>query len=226
MIGRMKVLKLLLLFFSFVFFSCASIPKEAPVLSEQLGKEINSLEGSHIRLVESFFELKRKNLRTFLEEKWLPEYAERFFAKPAIQQMWEQVSETGAEEDRLMFLLVTAPELQADINEQYQQTIEPLNQLERALKNALQEKYRDAMSINNTLTSFLVSAAEVDENRQRYLDMAGLTEDKISAAIDQTESLTSELLMKALDADAKLKGAENNIEDYKNKINDIIQKIK
>lgn len=222
----MKSIRILLLLLPFGLFSCASIPKEAPVLSEQLGEEINNLEGSHIRLVESFFELKRKNLRTYLEEKWLPEYAETFFAKPDIQQMWERVSAEGAEEDRLMFLLVTAPELQADINKQYQQTIEPLNQLERALKKSLQEKYRNAMSINNTLTSFLVSAAEVDENRQRYLDMAGFTEDKISAAIDQTESLTSELLIKALDADAKLKGAEDNIEEYKKKINDIIQKIR
>lgn len=222
----MRRIKIFLLLLPFGLFSCASIPKEAPALSEKLGEEINNLEGSHIRLVESFFELKRKNLRTYLEEKWLPQYAERFFAKPDIQQMWEQVSETGAEEDRLMFLLVTAPELQADINHQYQQTVEPLNQLERALKNALHEKYRSARSINNTLTSFLVSAAEVDENRQRYLNMAGLTEDKISAAIDKTESLTSELLIKALDADSKLKGAEGNIEEYKKKINDIIQKIK
>lgn len=222
----MRINKLLLLLLSLGLFSCASIPKEAPVLSEKLGEEINNLEGSHIRLVESFFELKRKNLRTFLEEKWLPQYAERFFAKPEIQQMWEQVSATGAEEDRLMFLLVTAPELQADINHQYQQTIEPLNQLERTLKNALHEKYRNARSINNTLTSFLVSAAKVDENRQRYLNMAGLTEDKISAAIDQTESLTSELLIKALDSDSKLKGAEDNIEQYKKKISNLIQSIK
>lgn len=222
----MKAFKLILFFFSFMLFSCVSIPKEAPVLSEQLGKEINNLEVSHIRLVESFFELKRKNLRTYLEEKWLPQYAERFFAKPDIQEMWEQVSATGEEENRLMFLLVTAPELQADINNQYQQTIEPLNQLERALKSALQEKYRRARGINNTLTSFLISAAEVDENRQRYLNMAGLTEDKISAVIDQTDSLTSELLFKALDADSKLKGAEDNIEEYKKKISNLIQSIK
>lgn len=222
----MRINKLFLILLSAGLISCASIPKEAPVLSEQLGKEINNLEGSHIRLVESFFELKRKNLRTYLEEKWLPQYAESFFAKPDIQEMWEQVSATGEEENRLMFLLVTAPELQVDINNQYQQTIEPLNQLERALKSALQQRYLRARSINNTLTSFLISAAEVDENRQRYLNMAGLTEDKISAAIDQTESLTSELLIKALDANSKLKGAEDNIQDYKKKINNIIENIK
>ena len=222
----MTTFRLLLFLLSLSLFSCASIPKEAPVLSEKLGEEINNLEGSHVRLVESFFELKRKNLRTYLEEKWLPQYAERFFDKPDIQQMWERVSTTGAEEDRLMFLLVTAPELQADINKRYQETIEPLNQLERALKNALQEKYLRARSINNTLTSFLVSAAEVDENRQRYLNMAGLTEDKISEAIDQTEELTSELLIKALGADSKLKRSEDNIDEYKKKINNLIQTIK
>lgn len=173
-----------------------------------------------------FFELKRYNVRNYLERVWLPLYAETFFGKPDIKQMWEHVSSKGSETDRLMFLLTTAPVLQADINRQYQNSVEDLNRLERELKRALQDKYFNAKSINNTLTSFLVSASEVDENRQRYLDMAGLTQDKIGEVIEQTNIITSKFLEKAVNADKNLEGAEENLQEYSKKLRALIQNLK
>lgn len=222
----MKIIKFLLPTLCFGLLSCASIPKEAPLLSEQLGKEISEIESSHLRLVESFFELKRKNVRDYLEQVWLPMYAETFFGNPNIKQMWEQVSSEGSETGRLMFLLNTAPELQADINRQYQNSVEDLDRLERELKKALQEKYLNARSINNTLTSFLVSASEVDQNRQRYFNMAGFTQDKIGAVIEQTDLITSNFLQKAVDADKNLEGVEENLQEYGKKLKSLIQNLK
>lgn len=222
----MKYIHLFLTLLVFSFSGCASIPKEAPLLSEQLGKEVSELESSHFRLVTSFFDLKRKNVRDYLDRVWLPLYAETFFNKPDIKEMWERVSSAGSEKDRLMFLLTTAPILQADINRQYQNSVQDLDLLERELKEALRQKYSNARSINNTLTSFLVSAAEVDQNRQRYMNMAGLTEDKIGAVIEQTEILTSKFLQKAIDADKKVEGAEENLAEYGEKLRSLIQKLK
>lgn len=102
---------------SLFLLSCASIPKEAPILSQNLGIEVQELESSHFQLVEVYFDLKRQNARDYLQKVWLPKYAENFFSKPAIKEMWEMVATTGSEKDRLMFLLVTAPELQSDIDE-------------------------------------------------------------------------------------------------------------
>ena len=214
------------LLLSLFLLSCASIPKEAPLLSEELGQEIAELESSHLGLVESFFELKRKNIRNYLDEVWLPEYARAFFSNPDIRNVWEQVASTGSEEDRLMFILTTAPELQADINEQYQRSVAELNLLEKELKNVLREKYLNTRSINNTITSFLVSASEVDENRQRYLNMAGFTENKIGAVIDEAEALTLNLVNRAVDADNKLATAEEHLQEYGEKIRSLIQKLK
>lgn len=222
----MKVFKLLLLIFSCGFFSCASIPKEAPVLSEQLGQEITELEKSHFSLVDSFFELKRKNVKNYIENVWLPLYAKNFFEEPGIRKVWEQISNLGSEEDRLKFLLKTAPQLQADINAYYEASVVNINRLEKKLKEALREKYTNARSVNNTLTSFLSSASEVDENRQRYLNMTGLSSDKIEAAIDQTEVLTAKFLKGALEAEDKLEGAEEKLQDFNNGINNLINKIK
>lgn len=210
---------------SLLFFSCASIPKEAPMLSQSLGVEIQQLESSHFQLIEVYFDLKRENARAYLQNVWLPRFAERFFSKPAIKEMWEVVSTTGSEEDRLRFLLVTAPQLQSDIDKQYQFMIGPLDQLEKQLKSSLNEKFNNARSINNTLTSFLVSAAEVDQNRQRYLEMAGITEEKISSAIHDIEVATSSMLSKAEKADAGFSEVEGNIGKYRESINKILNQL-
>lgn len=211
---------------SFILFSCASIPKEAPMLSQNLGIEIQQLESSHFQLVEVYFDLKRENARAYLQKVWLPKYATKFFSKPDIKEMWEMVATIGSEKDRLMFLLVTAPALQTDIDKQYQFMIGPLDQLEKQLKSSLNEKYNNARSINNTLTSFLVSAAEVEQNRQRYLDMAGITEEKISSAIHNIEVATSSMLSTAVKADAGFSEVEGNISEYREKINQILNQIK
>lgn len=211
---------------SLTLLSCASIPKEAPMLSQNLGMEIQQLESSHFQLVEVYFDLKRENTRDYLYEVWLPKYAENFFSKPAIKEMWEMVATTGSEKDRLMFLLVTAPELQSDINKQYQFMISPLDQLEKQLQSSLSEKYNNARSINNVLTSFLVSAAEVEQNRQRYLDMAGITDEKISSAIHNIEVATSNMLSTATKADTGFSEVEVNISEFREKINQILNQIK
>lgn len=205
--------------------SCASIPEEAPLLSQKLGEEIQKLETSHFQILEAYFDLKREKARDYLQKVWLPKYAENFFSKPSIKEMWEIVSTTGTEKDRLKFLLVTAPELQSDIDQQYQAMIDPLDQLEKQLKSALSENYNNARSINNTLTSFLYSASEVQKNRQRYLDMAGITEEKISSAINNMELATANMLSTATKTDTSFSDVEGSIQAYKDKINQILNQF-
>ncbi|MBZ9728257.1 hypothetical protein LB467_01025 [Salegentibacter sp. JZCK2] len=222
----LKLRILVLIGLSLTLLSCASIPKEAPMLSQNLGIEIQELESSHYQLVEVYFDLKRKNAREYLEKVWLPKYAGKFFSDPDIKEMWEMVISSGSEKDRLMFLLVTAPELQSEINKQYQYMIGPLDQLEKMLKGSLTEKYNNARSINNVLTSFLVSAAEVEQNRQRYLDMAGITDEKISSAIHNIEVATSKMVSTATKANAGFSDVESNISQYREKINQILNQVK
>ena len=209
-----------------VLFSCASIPKEAPILSQNLGSEIQKLESLHFQLVGVYFDLKRENVRSYLQKVWLPKYAGNFFSEPDIKEMWEFVATTGSEKERLMFLLVTAPELQADIDKQYQFMIKPLDQLEEQLKSSLSEKYNNVRSINNALTSFLVSAAEVEQNRQRYLNMVGITDEKMYSVINNIEEATTNMVSTASAADAGFSEVEENIMEYREKINQILNQIK
>ena len=54
----MYLRKVAILVFMFMIVGCVSIPPEAPQLSVELGKRINSIEGANIKLLHKFFDQK------------------------------------------------------------------------------------------------------------------------------------------------------------------------
>lgn len=212
----------LLLCVSICLTSCASIPKEAPELSQNLGVQLQELQQSHVALVHQFFENEREKVNTFINEEWLPVFTDNFFSDPAIDQAWQQVINAGNAEDRLEFIKRTAPEIQHQKNKEYQTLIVPLNQLEQSLTQAVQQKYAQAISTNQALTDYLYSASKVDENRQRYLDQIGVTQDKTITVLNDTEALTTQLLTGA----ETVQQAEEKTETYIQELKEILATFK
>lgn len=206
----------------FLITSCASIPKEAPVLSKELGTQLQELENSHLNLVRAYFNNERKQVKKFIDETWLPAYANNFFENENIQEVWDSVVVSNDKSDRLEFIVRTVPVLQQGVNNKYHELIDPLDRLEMEVLTSIQQKYSNVKSINNTITSFLYSASEVEENRQRYLDMLGETDQKINGAIDDVEVLTTELTEKVTDADGNVEGYEDKFRKYKERINQLL----
>src|SRR4051812_30319222 len=108
--------------------ACARIPAEAPKLSEALGTRISALETANVTLLHRFFDLKRKEVDRFVQEEWLPQFAEAYFKAPAIEAVWQKLvaqkcdaaasdprCEREMKADRLQFILRSAPKLQAQI---------------------------------------------------------------------------------------------------------------
>lgn len=195
----MKCLKCLftssfILLLIFLLSGCASIPSEAPELSGELGKRISAIEKANINLLHKFFDLKRSEVDRFIEEEWTPEFAKNLFSAPAMQNAWNTIVTENDTNQRLKFLLVTGPRLQKKINEKRLELIKPLDDLERGLEVKIRNEFTQARSINNTITSFLASASKVAENRQRYLDMIGISDTDIGKVIDGVGDTVSGLL--------------------------------
>jgi hypothetical protein len=223
----MKYFKFLVL--SLFFTSCVVLPKQAPLLSQELGNRISSLEQSHMSLLNSYFDQKREIINEFIEKTWLPEFTANFFSKPEIQKAWTEMIDSKDSQDRIDFMLSVGPQLQIVINEKRQELMKPLNDLEHGLEAAIREEYNTTRSINNTLTSFLVSASKVKENQQRYLDMLKITDDKIGKAIDKTDKVLENLVTqseKILTVQEKAKAFSADVEEYKRKINEVKNEIK
>ncbi len=206
----------------FALAGCASIPPEAPELSAQLGTQISSLEAAHIRLLEEFFLEKRRKVDEFILEVWVPEFAREFFGDPRVDDVWKKVVQSQDPKDRLQFILLVGPKLQEKINRKRIELIQPLDELEATIKSRLRAEYDQTRAINNTLTAFLVSAAKVEENRKRYLDMIGVTDKGMNTFISETDQAVSELVDAARSIQDRAKDAEN----YREKIRDIIAKLR
>jgi hypothetical protein len=176
---------------------CATIPKQAPTLSEELGIKINQIEESHLNLLKNFFEQKRALVDDFITNKWIPVFANEFFNNQKIEIVWNEIVSNNNKEERMNFILMFGPKLQNEINKKRLELIGPLDDLEKDLEVKIRSEYDIAKSINNTLTSFLYSASKVDENRERYMKMFGITDNKINDIINQTDSIVGKLVNSA-----------------------------
>ena len=196
---------------------CATIPPEAPELSVELGKRISAIEEANITLLKRYFDFKRSEVDAFIEKEWVPDFANQFFVDPKISSAWNIIVRENDKAENLKFLIKTGPKLQKKINDKRLALVQPLDALERRIEDKIRGEYRQALSMNNTITSFLISASKVAENRNRYLEMAGITDEKIGAAIDKTDDAVDRLLGKTVDVAEKVGDAEKVVAGVKDK---------
>jgi hypothetical protein len=204
--------KLILLVLASASAGCATIPPEATELSARLGQRVSALEDAHLALLHSFFTDRRQRVDAFVQEQWVPVFAEEFFSHPRITDTWDTVVRENDPAQRLEFIVRLGPRLQQRINWKRAELVAPLDALERELAAHLRAEYDQARAINNTLTSFLASASEVTEARQRYLDMVGVTDSEISAALDETDAALRAMLEGANNARARREAGEKYVD--------------
>jgi hypothetical protein len=198
-----------------LFGGCAVIPKEASVLSEELGNRLTSIQKSHITLLHSFFDQKRDLVDEFITEKWVPVFAKEIFNNKTIQDTWKEVVASNNDEDKLKFVVILGPKIQDQINKKRIDLIKPLDDLEKEIEYKIRNEYEMARSINNSLTSFLLSASKVDENRSRYLSMLGIKDESIDKMLTETDDIVSQLVSIGETAISKEDQARSYIEKIK-----------
>jgi hypothetical protein len=201
---------------------CATIPNEAPELSTELGVRLSALEAAHVRLLEEFFAEKRRRVDEFVQEVWVPIFAQEFFADPEIENVWSQVVRSSDPRDRVEFIVRVGPRLQSKINQKRVELIQPLDALEDAVRKKLKTEYDHARAINNTLTAFLHSAAKVDENRRRYLEMVGIADQALDEFVSETDRAVSALVGGARKAERLAADADK----YRQSLLGIIDKLR
>lgn len=187
---------------------CAAIPPEAPELSAELGNRINSIRGANLTLLYRFFDLKRADIDHFIQSEWAPTFADEVFSAPKMRKAWNTIFKKNSAEDRLKFLVIAGTKLQEQINQKRIELISPLDDLERRIEQEIRYQYAQAKSINNSITSFLLSASKMAENRDRYLDKTGLRDEKVGRAIDKLNDAVKDLLSLGNKTESKITKAE------------------
>ena len=202
--------------------SCVQIPQEAPILSKELGERITAIETSNIKLLSTYFQLRRDNIDKFIEEEWTTIFAENFFNNNKIDVVWQKIVASGNTKERLKFITIVGPKLQKDINNKRLALIKPLDELERKILIKLKNEFNQARAINNSITSFLLSASKVAENRDRYLEKINISNEDIGEAIEKTDEFLNEVFK----VNSKLTKTADKINDYQKRLKDYKLKMK
>ena len=86
-----------------------------------------------------------------------------------------------------------------------------MDEIERRIELEIRDEYAQARAINNSITSFLLSASKVVDNRNRYLEMTGVTDENIGNTIDKVSDVVSDLLSSTKKAEDKISKAQEYI---------------
>jgi hypothetical protein len=217
MISRFIILVLL----GFGLNACVSIPPESADLSIELGKRISAIEQSHQALVDAYFYEKRERVNRYVTEKWVPEYAEQIFSDPQIAAVWDRVVRSGSKAERLEFIVTLGPKIQSKINKKRLELVKPLDDAEQLISRELSSNYNQVRSINNSVTSFLVSSAKVAKSRNRYLEMLGVKDEKVGEVLTSVDSAIEALVDKSDSAMNK----EDQVKEYFQKFKELKSKF-
>ncbi len=200
---------------------CSKVPQAAPELSVELGRRISAIESSHMALLRQYFDDKRAQVDRFIDEQWIPVFAEETMNDAFMSNLWSQVAESDDPNDRLQYILRLAPKLQREINSQRTSMIAPLDNLEIEIERRLRDEYNQARAINQSLTNLLQSAANITEMRQGYLDQLGVTDTVISKAINSLDEVSGGLVEKA----QSVAGLKDKTEQFKGRVEEITDRF-
>ncbi len=194
---------------------CATIPREAPELSSELGNRIAAIETAHLALLHKFFDLKRENLEQFLQEIWIPRLTEKALNDSAVQKVWTQVVNSKDPSDRSQFMLKTTSRLQKEIHKKREQLIVPLDAIERQIERRLEEDYGQVKTMNTSLTNLLLSYSKLSEIQSHYLKKLGISDDKITTVIDNIDNTVDSIVKKG----ETISNIESSAKDYVDQLN-------
>ena len=211
MSGR-NVLTMLCLTAILLSAGCVTMPPEAAELSVEVGKRVSAIEDSHVRLLHAFFAEKRKQIDRFIEQEWVPAFAENVFANAKMVEYWDTIVSENNKQDRLRFVVSAGGKIQAQINSKRMELVGPLDELERRLETKIRTEYNQVRAMNNSLTGLLTSASKVAESRNRYLEMLGVTDQRMARVIDRTDAAVSNMLGKTADAADRQGGAREFVD--------------
>lgn len=128
--------------------SCATIPKEAVVLNQEVGKSIESTHGTYLNLLDYYFEQRRKRI-----DETMNRYTERL-----IKNIKKQLPEGATE-----IPLEKISDILKRLSERREMLNEGLEKTRILLVDQLNKDHLLVMQANSNITAILQSFVDIDK---------------------------------------------------------------
>ncbi|MCK4830287.1 hypothetical protein KA005_81970 [bacterium] len=134
------------------------VPEEAPNLSKVMHSDIQRLKKAHIALVQMYLEEKRKRVKDFFENEWLPEFSKQIADDPKVRESLAQALASERKDQDLSLLLAEMNSAQQKVLlHKRHQLLAPINEIESAILSNIDENYQRILESNEAITNLLNS---------------------------------------------------------------------
>lgn len=148
------------------FVGCVSVPKQAVILSEELGNMIRSSESAHLALVDEYIDQRRKEVDKFLDEKWFPDFMKEYTVNSKVE---EELKKAESQEARADILREFADDAAKQLYQRRKVMMDSLDKIKELLYSRLQKHYDQMRITNETLTAHLRVASKVTNTRDELI---------------------------------------------------------
>jgi len=186
----MKPLLFVIVICGLIIQSCATIPKEAVQLSEELTSMIRSAEVSHLALVDEYIAGRRERVNEFFEETWIPTFMGFVLTRQRVKDDLEVANDLKSKQAVFKDILTDAS---SEIKNQRDTFMTAIDRVENELRNAVSAHYAQMLAVSQALTAHLASAAKVTEAREELMAALKIDMKKI-LPLDQINNILDKAL--------------------------------
>jgi hypothetical protein len=207
---------IMLTLISCVLFGCATVPREAVVVSATVGRDLAVVHTAHRELVGVLFRRMRRDVNRFVEEVYAP-YQIRFVMdeqrKFAVSQVSEDkrrallpligdaFKEGGTAEKQstaLAAVQILVKTIHAQVEAKRAELLTPLDAQEAEVVAAIDRAYQQIAYANSVVTGHLASVVKVEEAEDELLRDAGVSRD-VRGDLSQLLAQASDHIGKVVD---------------------------
>lgn len=147
--------------------ACATVPTESVDLSIELTKMIRSAEKSHLAMLDLFIAERKERANEFIDSTWTPKFMAKTVKNTHILDSFK-VQQT--DEQRTQLIKEFSEDAASIISERRAKMMEAIDKIDKILRDRIEEHYNDMLTVNETLTAHIRSAADASETRTKILE--------------------------------------------------------
>jgi len=176
--------------------ACEKIPEEAVTLSVTVGQDIEQVHRSHRALAERYFARMKRDIETFIDEKYRPFLTERTLnasvnGTTVLEAIVAEARKPGG--GRVLSRMSrTVERITARIASYRSELMEPVEAQERAVLRAIDDSYTRIQNAHAVVTGHLASIRKVQQAQDELLGAAGL-KDVREKIIDRTAAVSDRI---------------------------------
>lgn len=185
----LKITTLTLLMYSVMLNGCASVPPQVFKTHQKELEIIESLQSSHVAMVDAYVDQKLQNFESFFFKEYGPAYLSHWI------KTFKSIKNRDYDPNQ------DFPSLFEDLVAEYQAESKPIEKIRSDLKTAIRTEYNNAINAHNTVGRWLESLEELNESQRKAIDsfLAAIKPGLSLDSIDQTITTAQENIKKRID---------------------------